>query len=506
VLSRKAPGEFSTQVIDLLTTFATQSALAIQNARLFRELKEKSLDLESLSGNMERLYRLSTALQEPLSLGEQLTRVLDAARQVVRLDRLHVWTVTPETDRLALGAGAGLTAQEWQPLENLTIPLAEAGALAAAYRQRAPLLFTDQNPLPPELRPRPPYSTLSAVRTKNLLVIPMIARGRPVGVLSADNRISREPIPPQTVDLLQTFAAQAAVAVENARLFQEIQDKRRELEVASRHKSQFVANMSHELRTPLNAIIGVTEMLLEDAQVAAQPDQIEAHERILRAGRHLLALINDILDLSKIEAGKLELSLESVPLAPLVEDVLATIRPLAAKNGNQVDVVSGRRGGDPGRPDATPPGAAQPCQQRQQVHRAGQHPDRGDPSAGRPRPRLGHHGGLGHGDRHDGRADGEVVRGLHPGRRLDDPQVRRDRPRSGDQPAPLPDDGWRHHRHERAWSGLHLRDSPPGVRPDHPAGADRAGAEARRAGRAEARAAGEGVGSGAGDRRRPDGP
>jgi signal transduction histidine kinase len=96
--------------------------------------------------------------------------------------------------------------------------------------------------------------------------------------------------------------------------------------------------MSHELRTPLNAIIGVTEMLLEDAQAAAQPDQIEAHERILRAGKHLLALINDILDLSKIEAGKLELSFESVPLGPLVEDVLATIRPLAAKNGNKVDV------------------------------------------------------------------------------------------------------------------------------------------------------------------------
>jgi GAF domain-containing protein/CheY-like chemotaxis protein len=338
VLSRKTPGEFPAAVIDLLTTFATQSALAIQNARLFRELKEKGRDLESLSRNMEQLYQLSTALQEPLSLGEQLTRVLDAARQVVRLDRLHVWTLTPEGDSLALTAGAGLTAADWQPLENLTIPLGEAGALAAAYRERTPLIFTDQNPLPPELRLRPPYSTLSAVRTKNLLAIPMIARGRPVGVLSADNRISREPIPAHTVDLLQTFAAQAAVAVENARLFQEIQDKGRELELASRHKSQFLANMSHELRTPLNAIIGVTEMLLEDAQAAAQPDQIEAPERILRAGKHLLALINDILDLSKIEAGKLELSFESVPLGPLVEDVLATIRPLAAKNGNKVDV------------------------------------------------------------------------------------------------------------------------------------------------------------------------
>ena len=205
----------------------------------------------------------------------------------------------------------------------------------------------------------------------------MIARGHPVGVLSADNRASREAIPPHTVDLLQTFAAQAAVAVENARLFQEIQDKGRELEVASRHKSQFLANMSHELRTPLNAIIGVTEMLLEDAQAAAQPDQIEAHERILRAGKHLLALINDILDLSKIEAGKLELSLEPVAVGPLVEDVVATIRPLAAKNGNEVKLECPAGGGrDPGRSDAPPPVAAQSRQQRQQVHRARNDPGR----------------------------------------------------------------------------------------------------------------------------------
>jgi GAF domain-containing protein/CheY-like chemotaxis protein len=338
VMLRRELASFSPEIVATLQTLAAQSVLAIQNARLFREIDAKSRELEGLSQNMEQLYRLSTALQEPLSLGEQLTRVLDAARQVVRLDRLHVWTLTPEADALMLGAGAGLTREEWRPLEDLTIPLNEAGALAAAYRERAPMLFTDQNPLPPELRLRPPYSALAALRTKNLLAIPMIARGRPVGVLSADNRIRREPIPPHMVDLLQTFASQAAVAVENARLFQEIQEKGRELEVASRHKSQFLANMSHELRTPLNAIIGVTEMLLEDAQAAAQPDQIEAHERILRAGRHLLALINDILDLSKIEAGKLELSLESVALGPMVEDVVTTIRPIAAKNGNDVDV------------------------------------------------------------------------------------------------------------------------------------------------------------------------
>jgi GAF domain-containing protein/CheY-like chemotaxis protein len=336
VVLRRQRGAFSPETVATLQTLAAQSVIAIQNARLFREIDAKGRELESLSRNMDQLYRLSTALQEPLSLGEQLARVLDAARQVVRLDRLHVWTITPAGDALALGAGAGLTPEEWQPLEGLTIPLQEAGALAAAYRDRAPLLFSDQHPLPPELRLRPPYSTLAALRTRNVLVVPMIARGRPVGVLSADNRVSREPIPPPTVDLLQTFASQAAVAVENARLFQEIQDKGKELEVASRHKSQFLANMSHELRTPLNAIIGVTEMLLEDAQAAAQPDQIEAHERILRAGRHLLALINDILDLSKIEAGKLELSLESVAVGPMIEDIVSTIRPLAHKNGNQV--------------------------------------------------------------------------------------------------------------------------------------------------------------------------
>src|SRR5262249_5900722 len=121
-------------------------------------------------------------------------------------------------------------------------------------------------------------------------------------------------------------------------LFREIEDKGRQLEIASQHKSQFLANMSHELRTPMNAIIGVTEMLLEDAQALGQEDQIEPHERILRAGKHLLALINDILDLSKIEAGKMELHLESFAIAPLVEDLVTTIRPLAEKNGNRIVV------------------------------------------------------------------------------------------------------------------------------------------------------------------------
>ena len=120
------------------------------------------------------------------------------------------------------------------------------------------------------------------------------------------------------------------------RLFEEIQDKSRQLAEASQHKSQFLANMSHELRTPLNAIIGVTEMLREDARDLKREDEFEPLDRVLGAGRHLLALINDILDLSKIEAGRMELHLESFPLAPLIQDVAKTIEPMATKNGNRV--------------------------------------------------------------------------------------------------------------------------------------------------------------------------
>ena len=126
------------------------------------------------------------------------------------------------------------------------------------------------------------------------------------------------------------------LAIQNARLFHEVGEKGRQLAEASQHKSQFLANMSHELRTPLNAIIGVTKMLREDAEALQQ--DTEPLDRVLGAGRHLLALINDILDLSKIEAGRMELQLEHFALAPLIANVVKTIEPLAAKNANEVAV------------------------------------------------------------------------------------------------------------------------------------------------------------------------
>ena len=330
VVRRKVAGTFPQTVVNLLQTFATQSVIAIQNARLFREIDEKSRALEELSRNQEQLYRLSTALQEPLSLTEQLTRVLDAARQVVGLDHLYIWTPSATGNGLMVSAGAGLTEGDWQPLVGLTIPFAEAGALAAVYGDGEPRLFDQTNPVPERYRLHPPYSAIAALRLKAFLVSPMIARGRTVGVLSADNRVSRAPIPAHTVDLLHSFAAQAAVAVENARLFQEIQEQSQQLELASKHKSQFLANMSHELRTPMNAVLGYTDLILDNI-FGDVPEPIrDTLERIKSNGQHLLGLINDVLDLSRIEAGQLILSLGDYSMGDVVHAVVSAVESLAA--------------------------------------------------------------------------------------------------------------------------------------------------------------------------------
>jgi signal transduction histidine kinase len=163
----------------------------------------------------------------------------------------------------------------------------------------------------------------------------MLREGIPIGVFALARSEAR-PFTDRQIELVTTFADRAAIAIENVRLFDEIQDKSRQLAEASQHKSQFLANMSHELRTPLNAIMGVSEMLREDAEALKQ--DLEPLDRVLGAGRHLLALINDILDLSKIEAGRMELNLETFALAPLIDGVVKTIEPMATKNGNRVAV------------------------------------------------------------------------------------------------------------------------------------------------------------------------
>jgi signal transduction histidine kinase/CheY-like chemotaxis protein len=206
-------------------------------------------------------------------------------------------------------------------------------AVALAIEQRQPMQTADLHEEPPSVA----RDIMLRAGYRARLVVPLLAADRIVGALVVRRQPPGE-FPKNTIELLQTFAAHSVLAIQNARLFSEIEQKSQQLETASQHKSQFLANMSHELRTPLNAIIGLTDMLVNNAARFGTEKALEPLRRVHRAGTHLLGLINQVLDLSKIEAGKLELNLESVSIAPLVEEVIGTARPLAEQNKNRLSV------------------------------------------------------------------------------------------------------------------------------------------------------------------------
>jgi signal transduction histidine kinase len=186
----------------------------------------------------------------------------------------------------------------------------------------------------------PDYTWSEAQRLggyRTVLGVPMLREGIPTGVLTL-TRSEVRPFTEKQIELVSTFADQAALAIENVRLFDEIQDKNRQLQMASENKSQFVSSMSHELRTPLNAIIGLTEMMVKNAARFGTEKAQEPLQRVNRAGTHLLGLINQVLDLSKIEAGKLELNPQTVQLAPLINEIIGTAGQLAEQNKNRLVV------------------------------------------------------------------------------------------------------------------------------------------------------------------------
>jgi signal transduction histidine kinase len=287
---------------------------------------------------LKALWEVSQAVSATLDLPTVLNVIVTHA---VRLAQAHDGMIH-EYDEAArefhYRASHGMSPELVEAARTTPLRLGE-GVLGRAAAMGAPLqvpdILNDRGFIAPRV-----WRELVHSGYRALLALPLTLEGRVVAGLIV-RRKAPGSFPPQLVNLLQTIATQSVFAIQNARLFAAVEEKGRELEAASQHKSQFLANMSHELRTPLNAIINVTEMLLEDAHDLKRDDEVEPLERVLRASRHLLALINDVLDLSKIEAGKMEMHPDWFAVAPLVDEVATTVRPLAEKNGNELVVRCG---------------------------------------------------------------------------------------------------------------------------------------------------------------------
>ena len=332
-LQRNTVRPFTDKQIELVSTFADQAVIAIENVRLFeaeqartRELTE-SLEYQTATGDILRVISSSPINVQPVfdTIAANAVRLCGATfSAVIRFDGEVMELVSFHK----LGDPTGIEALQ-RAFPRRPDP---GGAADRAILNKA---IADI----PDVWDDPDYAPFrglaQATGYRSIISVPMLRKGQPIGAVSVHGA-SPGAFSNRQVDLLKTFADQAVIAIENVRLFDEIQEKSRQLAEASQHKSQFLANMSHELRTPLNAIIGVSEMLREDAEALKQ--DTEPLDRVLGAAQHLLALINDVLDLSKIEAGRMELAIASFALPPLIADVVKTIEPLAAKNSNKVAV------------------------------------------------------------------------------------------------------------------------------------------------------------------------
>jgi signal transduction histidine kinase/CheY-like chemotaxis protein/HAMP domain-containing protein len=303
---------------------------------LEQRVEERTAALARLVEELQALGEVSQAVSSTLDLHTVLTTIVSYANQLSGADGGAMYEYDEPTEVFHLRATQQFDQEFIEALRGTPLRMGE-GAIGRAVAAHEPIQIPDicaEGAYQGRLR-----EPLERFGFRAILAVPLLREERVVGGLVVCRK-SPGAFPPAVVDLLKTFATQSTLAIQNARLFREIEERGHQLELASQHKSQFLANMSHELRTPLNAIIGYSEMLQEEAADLGDAARhfIPDLQKVQGAGKHLLALINDILDLSKIEAGKMDLFLETFEVAPMLRDVVTTTTPLVEKNTNALAV------------------------------------------------------------------------------------------------------------------------------------------------------------------------